>query len=244
MPANAKWALNSRTLCNQQCYLRPCQTNATDAMVAATVPMADICATPNETVLVVEDDGDWRAELIEMITQQGYRAIGFPSAKDMLGIVQTIETGCVLLDVRLPGQDGLSVQEWLNSTHCTLPVVFISGVKDISTIVQCMKAGAVEFLAKPIAEITLRRSVDLAVGLSRKRHCMKESKAMARVFLARLTPTEIEVARLIARGYPTKMIAAEFGRSENTIKIHRHRIFSKLRVNSAASIGSLIAHSE
>ena len=101
---------------------------------------------------------------------------------------------------------------------------------------------AVEFLPKPFDEMALRRAVNSAIGISRKRHCMQISQEMVRELLDTLTPSELVVAKMIARGYPTKLVADELGRSENTVKIHRHRVFGKLRVNSAASVSNVMSH--
>ena len=242
VPDHARWALQSRTLCNQEGYLRPCQTRDTRALPPGLVPLAELCVPEREMVIVIDDDHDLLSEMVEMVERQGYNVIGLSSARELQDVVQKFESGCILLDIRMPGQDGLSVQEWLNSIACTLPVIFISGISDIPTVVQCMKAGAMEFLPKPFAEIALRRAVDSAIGLSRQRNCRRASQQMVGELVSTLTATETVVARMIACGYPTKLIATELGRSENTIKIHRHRIFSKLKVGSAASVGNLINH--
>lgn len=244
LPDNFKWALENRTLCNIEGYLRPCQLRSCNLPPASTVPLADICIAKSEVVIVVEDDGDFRSEIIEMVKSQGYPVIGIASVKELQSIAEKYDAGCILLDIRLPGLDGLSAQDWLNSINSSMSVVFMSGVRDIATIVQCMKAGAVEFLSKPFGEISLRRAVDMAIGVSRQRYCTKQSRNLVRQLISRLTPTEMVVANLMARGYLTKAIATELGRSENTIKIHRHRIFNKLRINSAASVGNIIRHAQ
>lgn len=241
-PDSTKWTLADLTKCDQQGYLRPCQLNGGEDFPGGSVPLVDMCATRSEMVFVLDDDQDLREELVELIRAQGYRVTGLGSSSELKGLAQHVESGCVLLDIRLPGQDGLSVQEWLNSIDSPLPVIFISGVKDVPTVVECMKAGAIEFLSKPFGEMALRRAVNTAIGMSRKRHCMRESQRMVNELINLLTPTELVVAKMIARGYPTKMIANELGRSENTVKIHRHRIFGKLKVSSAASVGNIMRH--
>ena len=241
-PENSKWALDGVTRCGQRGYLRPCQIVADGSEPDERYPLTDLCASPKEGVLVVEDDDELRDELVEMVMLQGYPAIGLPSSVEFKKVVRDYETGCILLDIRLPGQDGLSIQDWLNSIQSPLPVIFVSGVKDVSTAVHAMKAGAVEFLPKPFDEMALRRAVNAAIGLSRQRHCMQASQNMVRGLINTLTPSERLVANMIAEGYPTKLIASKLERSENTIKIHRHRVFSKLRVNSVASVGNIINH--
>ena len=239
-----KWALRDTTKCGLRGYMRPCQMQDCEDLPRDAVPLADLCATANQMAFVVEDDKPLREELVEIVMSQGHPVIGVQSAAELQSMARLYETGCVILDIRLPGQDGLSVQEWMNTVNSPFPIIFLSGVKDVSTIVNCMKAGAVEFLPKPFDEMVLRRAVNNAIGVSRQRHCMRVSQDMIRKLVSTLTPTELVVAKLIARGYPTKSIASELGRSENTVKIHRHRIFAKFSVNSAASVGNIMTHAD
>jgi len=241
---STKWALRDTTKCGLRAYMRPCQTLGCEGISYDSAPLADQCATPNQMVFIVEDDTVLREELVEIVASQGHAVMGMQSAMELQSMAQTYETGCVILDIRLPGQDGLSIQEWMNGVKSPFPIIFLSGVRDVATIVSCMKAGAVEFLPKPFEEMALRRAVNTAIGVSRQRHCLQVSQDLIRRLVAKLTPTELVVAKLIARGYPTKSIANELGRSENTVKIHRHRIFSKLSVSSAASVGNIIAHAD
>ena len=195
-------------------------------------------------VFVVDDDLVLRTNLVEMIEGLGFPAKAFGSSAQLFEALPSYDAGCVLLDIRLPGEDGLAIQEWMNKSMVTLPVVFISGVQDISTVVHCMKAGAFDFLQKPFGMMQLRDAVTSAVGKSRMHFCRVGSQQMVKQMIMALTPTETAVADLISRGLSTKMIAAETGRSENTIKIHRHRIFHKLKVNSAASVANVMRHAQ
>ena len=240
LPDSVRWSLSDMTRCGQPGYMRPCQ--ARDALPAAAYPLAPICKPLTEMVVVVDDDDDFRTELVELVEGLGYPAIGCATATELQEKAASIMSGCVLLDVKLPGLDGLAVQEWLNSSGIVLPVIFMSGIQDIATVVQGMKSGALEFLQKPFGEMVLRRAVSGAVALSRQRHCLQQSERMVRELISTLTPTELFVARMISKGYPTKLIAAEMQRSENTVKIHRHRIFNKLMVNSVASVANIMRH--
>lgn len=242
MPASIRWSLMGATACGQQGYMRPCQSRDRGQLPDAAYPLAKLCETTGEAIFVVDDDDMFRTDLVELVESLGYTAIGCATAAELQKLAPSYQSGCVLLDIRLPGQDGLAVQEWLNKTGIGLPVIFISGVQEVATIVHCMKAGAFEFLQKPIGEMALLRAINSAIGLSRKRHCQKVSARMVKSMVDSLTPTESIVATMISRGYPTKLIAAEMDRSENTVKIHRHRIFNKLKVNSAASVANLIRH--
>lgn len=228
------------TGCGQHGYMRPCQISGScDRLPPSSFPMADVCKTDGEMVLVVEDDDDLRETLVELVVSLGFDAVGCPSGQEMQRLVATYSSGCVLLDVKLPGSDGIALQEWLNQTGVSLPVVFLSGIQDVGTAVHCMKSGAVEFLQKPFSEMALRRAITSAVGLSRQRFCTQQTENLVASLVALLTPTERVVAKMISRGYPTKLIAAELGRSENTVKIHRHRVFNKMMVNSAASLANI-----
>jgi FixJ family two-component response regulator len=204
--------------------------------------MNPICMTDAEMVFVVDDDEQFRTDLVELLQSLGYSATGCASAAELQAQLQDYKSGCVLLDVRMPGQDGLAVQEWMNRANLALPVVFISGIQDIATVVHCLKAGAFDFIQKPFGEMALSRAVSAAVADSRKQYCRIESEKTVAAMIDLLTPTELVVAKMISKGFPTKLIAAEMGRSENTVKIHRHRIFNKLKVNSAASVSNIMRH--
>lgn len=243
-PNSIRWSLMDVTRCGQRGYMRPCQTQECDGLSASAFPMVSICEAGAEAVIVVDDEPDLRKHLAELVESFGYKAIECGSSAELQEHAPRFRSGCILLDVRLPGLDGLAIQDWLASSGTTLPVIFISGVRDIETVVQGMKGGAMEFLQKPIPEMALRRAVSAAVAKSRTLHCGKESARQVRGMIECLTPTELYVARMIAKGYPTKLIAAEMDRSENTVKIHRHRIFGKLKVNSTASVANLLSHAD
>jgi FixJ family two-component response regulator len=243
-PDGVGWSLAHHSACGQTAFMRPCQlTPGTDKPDLA-YPLAPLCATTNEMVFAVDDDPVFRAEIVETLAYFGYPAMACASAAELQSEVSRYQSGCILLDLKLPGEDGLSIQRWLHRAGITLPVVYISATQDIGTIIHCMKSGIVDFLQKPFTEMALRRAVEEAIGLSRKRHCFQQSQHMVKRLLATLTPTELLVARMIARGYVTKQIAAEMQRSENTVKIHRQRIFQKLMINSTASVANLLHHAQ
>lgn len=243
-PDSIRWSLGNVTRCGQAGYMRPCQVQNCAGVPDSSFPMSPLCETGAEAVFVVDDEPDLRSNLVELIESLGYRAIGCASAAELQERAPLFKSGCVLLDIKLPGLDGLAIQDWLNQAEIVLPVIFISGMNDVSTVVQGMKGGAIDFLQKPISEMGLRRSINTGVALSRKRHCNQESERLVRAMIDQLTPTELYVAQMISKGYPTKLIAAEMERSENTVKIHRHRIFNKLKVNSAASVANIMGHAD
>jgi len=204
--------------------------------------MAPVCQTEDETVIVVDNEPDLRKHLVELITSLGYQAQGFGSSTELHEHAAHVNSGCIILNLMLPGLDGLAIHESLSKSGIILPVILISGSDNIDAVVEGMKGGAIDCLPKPIPEMALRRAVSAGVAKSRMLNCHRQSQYVVRSLMGSLTPTELRVARLIAKGYPTKLIASDLGRSENTIKIHRHRIFTKLKVNSSASVANLMSH--
>lgn len=234
-----KWSFNNRAPCGQEVFMRPCQTSGEPVDPIAPYPYAAPCRNASEMVIVVDDDEDIRQELIDQVMLLGYPAKGCANGDELLAICGEFASGCILLDIGLPGEDGLALQKLLRSRGNKLPIVFVSGRLGVDEMIEGMKDGAAAFLRKPYSEPALHRAVTAAVGQSRKLYCRLESKRMVTALFNRLSETEQRVAEKIASGYPTKLIAAEMDRSENTIKIHRQRIFMKLRVNSAASVANL-----
>lgn len=190
----------------------------------------------------MEDEDDLREMLVETIKQMGYAAIGCPNSAEFEKRFSSANTGCVLLDYRLPGGDGIATLERIERSGSALRAIMITGLSDATVAAECMKIGAVDYLVKPVGEMSLRRAIDRAVGLSRMKHCRSESAMLIKSLLEQLTSAETKIAEMLARGFSTKMIAGELDRSENTVKIHRHRIMSKLKINSVASLANIFNH--
>jgi FixJ family two-component response regulator len=241
-PSGIRWTFSNSTRCGLKAFHRPCQLQPTAEMQDTNFPGNAICASRKEYVFVVEDDADLRAALVETIEEMGYRVIGCSTAVEFERRFSEASTGCVLLDIKLPGGDGISMLERLQLSEAALRTVMMTGLSDAAVAADCMKIGAVEYLVKPVNEMTLRRAVDRAVGLSRVKHCRTESQHLVSGMLDRLTAAEANIAEMLARGFSTKMIAGELGRSENTVKIHRHRVMSKLKISSVASLANLYNH--
>jgi FixJ family two-component response regulator len=145
-------------------------------------------------------------------------------------------SGCLLLDLALPGLDGLEVQQALSAANCARPIVFITGRGDIPTTVQAMKGGAVDFLTKPVNDRDLLAAVRNAIEIDRAaREAQVEMDAMKQR-LANLTPREREVLVHVVAGRLNKQIAADLGTVEKTIKVHRARIMEKMAVRSLADL--------
>ncbi|BBC01089.1 RNA polymerase sigma factor (sigma-70 family) [Bradyrhizobium japonicum] len=191
-------------------------------------------------VHIVDDDASFRTALERRLKLAGYRVATYASASELLGqLPDDEETGCILLDVRIPGMSGPDLQRRLNELGSTLPIVFLTGYADTATTVQAIKAGAEDFLTKPIASEQLIEAINRAAArheLARGRRTRLDS---LRALLARLTPRERQVFDLIVRGRINKQIAHELGTTERTIKAHRHQVMEKMQVQSLAELVSI-----
>ena len=191
------------------------------------------------TVFVVEDDASVRKSLVRLLKAAGYAAESFASAAELLHRQPFDEAGCVVLDVRMPGMDGLGLQEHLARRDCPLPIVFISGHGDIPMSVRAMKAGAVDFITKPFRDETLLSAVGESLAKCREERQRRAEVAVARERLATLTPREFQVLRHVLSGQTNKQIAADLGTEEKTVKIQRGRLMQKMRAASLAHLLSM-----
>jgi FixJ family two-component response regulator len=192
---------------------------------------------PLPTVFVVDDDAAVRKSLVRLLKSAGYRAESFTSAAEFLVYWRRGPApGCVLLDIQMPGLDGLQLQEELaNSTHA-IPIIFITGHGDIPQSVKAMKAGAVDFFAKPFNDEDLLQAIREAIQRDLQACRDRAGRAAVAERFATLTPREREVLELVVRGMLNKQIAAALGASEKTIKIHRGRVMEKMKVQSVADL--------
>lgn len=189
------------------------------------------------TVFVVDDDAAVRKSLVRLLESAGYHAEGFASADEFLGCWKMDPVhGCVLLDISMPGLDGLQLQQMLQTSTHRIPIIFITGHGDIPSSVKAMKAGAVDFFAKPFNDEDLLQAVHEAIQRDHRERAEREERAaMVRLFET-LTPREREVMVLVVRGMLNKQIAFALGASEKTIKIHRGRVMAKMKVQSVADL--------
>lgn len=185
-----------------------------------------------EFVYVVDDDPSVRRGLTRLLRSAAHTVEAFSSATDFLGRERCEGVGCLLLDVRMPGLDGMELQAELAARGVDLPIVFLTGHGDIPMAVQAIKKGAVDFLTKPVDEEVLLNTVHEA--LQRHASCRAELRAAeaVRERLRLLTSRELEVLRCVITGARNKRIAAHLGISEQTVKIHRARVMTKLEMKT------------
>ena len=227
---------NGDTKCGIEAFGRPCQLQENAQIFGGSCPQNSICEVDGETVYIVDDDHELLHELRELVEWCGFTVKCFSSAFEFQQVAINSFCGCVVLDVVLPASDGTEIHTWLKHVAPDVPVVFLSGASNIEIAVDCMRTGAVEFLVKPVKQNDLRRALNSAMGLSRMLRCRRDSVNEIATKLKTLTPTEWRVAQSLAQGLVTKQIASVLGRSENTVKIHRARIFKKLNIISSASL--------
>ncbi|WP_338701651.1 response regulator [Bradyrhizobium sp. 26S5] len=191
-------------------------------------------------VHIVDDDASFRTALERRLKLAGYRVATYASARQLLDQLPSDEdAGCILLDVRIPGMSGPELQIRLNELESTLPIVFLTGHADTATTVQAIKAGAEDFLTKPIASEQLIEAINRAVARHELARSQRTRLDSLRALLAKLTPRERQVFDLIVRGRINKQVGYELGTTERTIKAHRHQVMEKMQVQSLAELVSI-----
>jgi FixJ family two-component response regulator len=187
-------------------------------------------------VFVINDEPSVCISLKRLLQSIGLEARTYTSAQEFLGSKLPDAPGCLVLDVRLPGLSGLELQQELAAAKIDLPVIFVTGHGDIPMSVRAIKAGAVEFLTKPVRDQELLEAVQRGIKQSR---IMRQHETVMRVLQKRyalLTPREREVLPRVTRGLLNKQIAAQLGTSEKTIKAHRGQVMHKMKADSVADL--------
>lgn len=191
-------------------------------------------------VHVVDDDASFRTAIERRLRLAGYDVATYSSAEELLGRLPCDEQpACVLLDVKIPGLSGPDLQSRLIEIGSTLPIIFVTGYADTATTVRTIKAGAEDFLTKPVSSEQLIEAIERAMSRQNATQDQRSKLDAFRVLVSSLTPRERQVFDLIVRGKINKQIAHELGTTERTIKAHRHQVMEKMRVHSFAELVSI-----
>jgi two-component system response regulator FixJ len=186
------------------------------------------------TVHIVDDDAAVRRSLERLLDAAGFKAVSYETPMAFLDVASSIVGGCVLLDVRMPGMDGLALQAWLRKLEVQLPVIVMSVHGDIQTAVRTMKAGAVDFIEKPFNDDVLLNAIEVALarGGGQLNRDTAVQEAIGRI--SALSRREREVLDALVAGRPNKVIAFDLGISVRTVEVHRARMMDRLGVHQLA----------
>lgn len=194
---------------------------------------------------IVDDDAAFRRSLAHLLESMGWEVEMHASAEDFLAAaVDPGRIACLVLDIRMPMMSGLELQQALRTCCGEVPIVFVTGHGDVELAVQAMKHGACDFLEKPFRDQALLDAVSGAIrrgGVAREEQA---ERSRARDLLARLSPRECEVARLVARGLPNKLVARKLDISEKTVHVHRQHVMEKTGTGSAAELARLMLRTD
>ncbi len=196
-------------------------------------PAADI---QRSNIYIVDDDDAVRDSLQTFLEAAGYEVRCFASPTEFLAVAETIDYGCVLVDLQMPGMDGLELKHWLNQRNIALPVVVVTGHGDIATAVEAMRAGAKDFIEKPFTDETILAGI--RIGLADRPRPSVEDHAKLAILerLKNLSPREREVLDGMVAGHPNKVIAFNLSLSPRTVEIHRARVMDKMQARSLSEL--------
>jgi FixJ family two-component response regulator len=188
---------------------------------------------------IVDDDASFRTAISRVLNVSGYEVAAYESAASFLRKIESARSGCILLDVQMPALSGLQLQEELVKLSRDWPIIFMTGHGDIPTSVRAIKAGAEDFLAKPVSKETLLEAIQRALVHNAAQQRSQDQLNSLKTLISTLTPRENEVFALMVRGKLNKQIAHLLGTSVRTIKAHRHVVMQKLQVQSFAEAVSI-----
>lgn len=187
-------------------------------------------------VYVVDDDLSARESLCWLLNTEGYATRAFDSAEAFLGEWSSDLSGCITVDVRMPGKSGLQLQEELNAKHNLMPVIVLTGHADVPIAIRAMKQGAYDFLEKPYSDRELLASIAAALELGREIDRAERERVRAAGALEQLTGREREVMCLVVDGHTNKSVAGRLGISEKTVEVHRARVMEKTAARSLSEL--------
>ena len=186
---------------------------------------------PGPVVFIVDDDDAVRDSLGLLLGLRGYATRGFARSKDFLSVVDRSARGCILLDLRIPDMDGLEVQAELAAREIKVPIIILTAHGDVATTRAALKAGAFDFLEKPIDDSLLRATIEAALTRDLETRNRADQQTVLQAKLARLTPREREVLDLVVHGRHNREIAAELSISPRTVEVYKARVMDKLQVD-------------
>ena len=188
---------------------------------------------------IVDDDASFRKSLAQLLQACGYEVALYDSAEQVLQLPPDARPGCILLDVRMPGLSGPELQDRLAQVGSPLPIIFLSGHANIPTTVRTIKAGAEDFLAKPVSKKALLDAIGRALERCHATLAQREQIEFLQARVGKLTPRERKVFELVARGQINKQIAFTLGTTERTIKAHRQKVMQKLNAHSVLELAAV-----
>lgn len=191
-------------------------------------------------VRVVDDDEELRESLVFLLHIEGWEAVGYGSAEQFLSDYMPSRCGCNVIDVRMPGMDGLELFERLNELQSEVPIIFLTAHGDIDMVVHVLRHGAVNFLQKPIEPQKFVAAVAEAVEVDRKRRNQIPDVQEAKQLMGKLTKREVQILRLLSRGLLNQEVASALGISQRTVEAHRASIYHKVGKKSIAQISEML----
>ncbi len=190
----------------------------------------------DQTVYVVDDDSSARESLCWLLNTEGIETRAFASAEALLDEYSSDWSGCITVDIRMPGRSGLQLQEALNARHNRMPVIVLTGHADVPIAIRAMKLGAHDFLEKPYTDSELLVSIRSALARGREIDDAEHARETAASALQSLSEREAEVMQLVVAGHTNKTAAAELGISDKTVEVHRARVMEKTGARSLSEL--------
>ena len=192
------------------------------------------------TVYIVDDDEAVRESLGLLLESVEQSSVGFATANEFLEAYNEDLGGCIVLDIRMPGMNGMELQKKLNELNSILPIIFVTGHGDVPMAVEAMQHGAVDFIQKPYREQDLLDKINKAMQLDQEQRAELKEKQAIRERIATLTPREHEVMDMMIEGNANKVIAIDLGISQRTVEIHRSRVMEKMNTHSLAHLVRMV----